>query len=479
MWSDNETDRDFLNFAGVATTVAELVKGAGGRPVSIGISGSWGAGKSSLIKLTRAVLEPSEEVAEEADKSAEADPSTPRFIFVEFNAWLYQGYDDARAALLDVVAEVLAKEAESNQTAADKVREFVKRVRWLRLAKMVVLPAAAFAMGLGPVGLLGTAGSLATDAVQGRLTAKKVGEAGDVAEQVVDEGKGLLKPVEDTSPPKEIQALRDSFEGALKDLDVTLVVLIDDLDRCLPETAVSTLEAIRLLLFLERTAFVIAADDAMIKYAVSKHFEGLNKDDLVTNYFDKLIQIPIRVPTPGIQETRAYIMMLFVDSSELPEETKDKIREAIAQQLRTSWQGSRVDRAFIDSLKLDLPPELVARLDTAERLAPLMTAASGIAANPRLVKRFLNALEIRMTVSRAQGVGVDEAVLAKLLLFEWIGSARLYGMLAAAVATDSNGRPTVLAELEQAGVADWPGGGRSRMARPDDAQLARTAAKAR
>ena len=45
---------------------------------------------------------------------------------------------------------------------------------------------------------------------------------------------------------------------------MTLVVLIDDLDRCLPPTTISTLEAIRLFFFLDNTAFVIAADDAMI-----------------------------------------------------------------------------------------------------------------------------------------------------------------------------------------------------------------------
>ena len=56
MWSDNETEKDFLNFSGVAGTVAEIITQATGRPTSIGISGSWGAGKSSMIKLVRAAL---------------------------------------------------------------------------------------------------------------------------------------------------------------------------------------------------------------------------------------------------------------------------------------------------------------------------------------------------------------------------------------------------------------------------------------
>src|SRR5207245_3594585 len=118
---------------------------------------------------------------------------------------------------------------------------------------------------------------------------------------------GILKPRPDSSPPKEIEALRKFFEEALADMKVKLVVLIDDLDRCLPETTISTLEAIRLFLFLKNTAFVIAADDAMIKHAVRRHFQGVD-DELVTNYFDKLIQLPIRVPPLGTQEVRAYMM---------------------------------------------------------------------------------------------------------------------------------------------------------------------------
>ena len=54
-----------------------------------------------------------------------------------------------------------------------------------------------------------------------------------------------------------------------------------------------------------------------------------------------------------------------------------------------------------------------------------MTTASGIAGNPRLIKRFLNALAIRMAISKAHGVGVDEAVLAKMLLFERVGNRKL------------------------------------------------------
>ena len=59
MWSDNETAQDFLNFGTVAKTVAEIIESAHARPISIGVSGAWGVGKSSLIKLIRAEVEKS------------------------------------------------------------------------------------------------------------------------------------------------------------------------------------------------------------------------------------------------------------------------------------------------------------------------------------------------------------------------------------------------------------------------------------
>ncbi len=97
----------------------------------------------------------------------------------------------------------------------------------------------------------------------------------------------------------------------------------------------------------------------------------------------------------------------------------------------------------------DLPGDLIARFDTADRLAPLMTLASQIAGNPRLIKRFLNALSIRMAVARAHGVAVDEAVLAKLMLFERCGSPDAYAELTKAINENDEGEPRFLAEWEE------------------------------
>lgn len=141
MWPDNETDCDFLNFTGVADTLAEIVVQANGRPISIGLSGAWGVGKSSMIKLVRKSLQ---QRAEKGERD---------FIFVEFNAWLYQGYDDARAALMEVIGDTLAEEADKRKKGTEKAKEFLERIQWFRLAKLAAGSAVALAAGLPPRGL--------------------------------------------------------------------------------------------------------------------------------------------------------------------------------------------------------------------------------------------------------------------------------------------------------------------------------------
>ena len=442
MWPDNETDRDFLNFSGVASTVAEIIIQTEGRPVSIGVSGAWGVGKSSMLKLIRQSLE-----------GRVADDSQPEFVFVEFNAWLYQGYDDARAALMDAIVRTLESEAKKREKGLDTVQQLIDRIDWLRIAKLAAGTLIPMALGLPPGGLVGSVIGLVKGLGAKKTTTSDVEETGM---QLAGTAAGLLKSDPDSSPPKEIDAIRRYFEESLEEIGIRLVVLIDDLDRCLPVTTISTLEAIRLFLFLKNTAFVIAADESMIRHAVGQHFEGLGDEDLITNYFDKLIQIPIRVPPLGTQEVRAYMMLLFIEQSSLQENEKETLRERICEQLGQTWQGKRVDRAFVTSLREEWPDGLLARFDAADRLAPIMATASRIAGNPRLVKRFLNALSIRISIARAQGVDIDETVLAKMLLFERCGSSKAYAELAANVSQSADGKPEFLREWELQAAAGEP-----------------------
>lgn len=148
-------------------------------------------------------------------------------------------------------------------------------MNWLRAAKLVAGSTVAMSLGLPPTGLLGEIWDAGQKFLTGEADAKLAGDVKKDAGEAIKTAEGLIKPKHQSSPPKEIQALRDNLEDTLETLAITLVVLIDDLDRCLPETTISTLEAIRLFLLLKNTAFVIAADNDLIKHAVRRHFEGV------------------------------------------------------------------------------------------------------------------------------------------------------------------------------------------------------------
>ena len=84
MWRDSESSDDFLNFTELADQVATLATTPGLLPISIGVFGGWGTGKSTVLKLVEGRL----------PKDVDGAP-----LVVHFDAWLYQGFDDARAAL--------------------------------------------------------------------------------------------------------------------------------------------------------------------------------------------------------------------------------------------------------------------------------------------------------------------------------------------------------------------------------------------
>lgn len=237
MWHDVETTEDLLNFSILAEIAAQLVRDSDGQPLSIGVSGSWGTGKSSLVKMIGASL-----------KESVADN---KYVFLEFNAWLYQGYDDARMALLQMVADSLLAESQKTESCVDKAKTFLKRVNWLRLSRLVAPMISNAVVGGsigGPAGVLfGIAGGLSNVGKNLPSDEPKTIKKDDSSLNL--EIKSLLNEKINQSPQKEIQEFRDCLQDLLESLDVTLVVLVDDLDRCLPETAISTLEAMRLLFF--------------------------------------------------------------------------------------------------------------------------------------------------------------------------------------------------------------------------------------
>lgn len=453
MWHDIEADVDLLNFGVVARAAAELIRKTGGAPLTIGVSGGWGAGKSTLVKLTKADLEGS---------VSNGVGSSSAYVVMEFNAWLYQGYEDARQALLQAVADRLLEEAKERKTVASKALDFAKRVRLLKVARLAG-PMLAHA-GIGSVagGPLGAFIGAATGFVKGLSDEAKREEhlsaLKDAYADLKPELKELIADRQEDSLPKEIHALRETFAKLLADMGVTLVVFVDDLDRCLPHTAIATLEAMRLLLHVKNTAFVIAADESMIRGAVRAHFAGIDiESGLVTSYFDKLIQVPLKVPRLGVNEVKTYLALLLADLAVRQDQLSPKFQkqgqDALLSLLKTAW-GKGITRDDLTKAYGSEAKKIATSLDMADQLAPILVNASDIAGNPRLIKRFLNNLMIRLTIAKAMDMPIAIDQLVKVQLLERVASPAAFEFFVKSVASSLDGQAEFLGALEAAAQAD-------------------------
>ncbi|MNJ11269.1 KAP family P-loop domain protein [compost metagenome] len=473
MWHDNETTTDYLNFGVVADACASLLKQSAGEPISIGVSGGWGAGKSSLVKMIAARLAdlPTADAAPTTSpKSATADTAlNNRYVVITFNPWLYQDFESARSALLQIVGDEVLKLAKDDESLWEKAVDLMRRINLLKLVQLSA--EAAFTIKTGvPVGTVGKAVGKAMGWFKSFGEGAEENQAAGAKEtseskSADDEGGedyfglksvGILNPANPMSLPNEIQAFRDALEKLLGELGVTLVVFVDDLDRCLPETAISTLESIRLLLFLKRTAFVIAADNDFIRGAVRKHFEGTGiTSDIATNYFDKLIQVPLHVPRLGVNEAKAYLVLLLLErEAKAGTFTQDKFETAkrlIPKRLSQSWQGETITTEFLLEL-VDGDLRLQTLMQLAEGLAPLMFNSTAISANPRLMKRFLNTVFLRQSLAAPQGITLDVPALAKWHLLERCNED-LANTLSSLVTSDNDGEVAILLEAESLAVS--------------------------
>lgn len=416
-----------------------VINSAGNQPISIGVSGDWGAGKSSLSKM----------IVESLRKNS----SGTKYIFIEFDAWLYQGFDDAKMALLQKVSDCLFEEAKNDKKLLEKVKDFAKRINLLRMGKMLA-PVLGSAMvgGVigGPVGAIITAvGSIAKSGFSPNSDDLMALET--AYQSLSPQLSGLLMERSEKSIPNEISEIRAQFSDILTALNSKLVVVVDDLDRCLPSTSISTLEAIRLLLFMPNTAFIVAADEQMIRNAVKTHFGDNNlPTDLVTSYFDKLIQVPIRVPRLGTNEVKAYLMLLLAENKVqegiLGQSVYQNAKKSLATALKQAWSEEItfkvLEEAFGENAQA-IQPEI----ELADQLAWILVNSDKIRGNPRLIKRFLNDLMIRKSIAEAHGITVSFDDQVKIQLFERCASPRAYEFLLSSI-SHIDGKIGYLSALE-------------------------------
>lgn len=438
--TDNETKVDLLNNEAIAATIIKLLRDRPDQPVTVGVHGDWGAGKSSVLEMIDAGFE-----------------GETKVLCLKFNGWRFQGFEDAKIALIEGIVTGLIEKRPALTRAGEAVKDVFRRIDWLKIAKR--------AGGLAFTAFTGTPTpdqiQTIIDTLEGFVADPAKLATKENVEAAIEGVKGMLKPKgEDgsTNVPEEINAFRKAFDDLLEKAGVEqLVVLIDDLDRCLPDTAIETLEAVRLFVFTSRTAFVVAADEAMIEYAVRKHFPDLpdttGPQTYARNYLEKLIQVPFRIPALGDTETRIYVTLLLVGAELGERDTAFNALIAVARdRLKRPWTSGALDAATVKTALGDKASRANNALALSDQIGPIL--ASGTKGNPRQIKRFLNTLVLRQRTAEARGFGDDVKlpVLAKLMLAERF-LPRFFDQIAAVAAAAPNGKCADLATLEAAAMA--------------------------
>lgn len=455
--TDNETKVDLLNNEAIAKTIIELLREKPDHPVTIGVHGDWGAGKSSVLEMIEAGFSGQDDV-----------------LCLKFNGWRFQGFEDAKIALIEGIVTGLVEKRPAMTKAAGAVKDVFNRIDWLKVAKRAGGLAVTAFTGIptpDQIGaVLGTLEGMFAD--PGKLATK------ENLTSAIDGVKEMLKPAETKNVPEEVEAFRKAFDKLLKDAGIKqLVVLIDDLDRCLPDTAIETLEAIRLFVFTARTAFVVAADEAMIEYAVRKHFPDLPETtgprDYARNYLEKLIQVPFRIPALGETETRIYVTLLLT-GAEIGDgdAAYANLIEVARERLKRPWASGGLDAATVKAALGEKAEQANNALALSDQIGPIL--ASGVKGNPRQIKRFLNTLLLRERTATARGFGDDITlpVLAKLMLAERF-IPRLFEQIAFVAAVHPKGFCDDLEALEKSLAADGKTSaqGTSKGAKPPDSPV--------
>lgn len=431
--TDNETKVDLLNNEAIAKTIIELLREKPDHPVTIGVHGDWGAGKSSLLEMIETGFSDQDDV-----------------LCLKFNGWRFQGFEDAKIALIEGIVTGLVEKRPAMTKAAITVKDVFTRIDWLKVAKRAGGLAVTAFTGIPTPDQIGTI----VGTLEGMVANPSKLATKENLTSAIDGVKSLLKPSETKNVPEEVEAFRKAFDKLLKDAGIKqLIVLIDDLDRCLPDTAIETLEAIRLFVFTARTAFVVAADEAMIEYAVRKHFPDLPETtgprDYARNYLEKLIQVPFRIPALGETETRIYVTLLLT-GAEIGDADADyaKLIAVARERLKRPWESAGLDAATVKTALGAKADKANNALALSDQIGPIL--ASGTKGNPRQIKRFLNTLLLRERTANARGFGADITlpVLAKLMLAERF-IPRLFEQIAFVAAVHPKGTCEDLNSLEK------------------------------
>jgi hypothetical protein len=299
-------DQDRLGVATHAQKLAALI-GRAPLPLTVGIYGPWGAGKTSFANI----------VVEQLTST----PGWDDLDVISFSAWPYVAPEAIWQALVEKIARrVYGQENDAKPASTD--------AGWKAQLRSALR---ADALRLRPVSA--DPGKESYDKLIQRLSASAgvanrsaSGQFGDLtpgafARLVLAAAGTFSGPIGQlsalfpggspaTGSPQEtvltsIEQIRDDLAAIFAHAgQKRTVIVIDDLDRCLPEVALDVLETIKIFFFESDTAasrwlFLVPADERLVGRGLRARL-GIEQDDFsdigARAYLEKIIQLGISLP---------------------------------------------------------------------------------------------------------------------------------------------------------------------------------------
>ena len=378
MWPDKEAEIDYLNFGYMVDMVVDIATNRDLSPSTIGLYGDWGSGKSSLMKLAqKKIEEKNTEIGDEKDSI--------KTLCIEFNGWLFEGYEDTKTSLCGVILDALADEKRFSKEITDYAKTLIKKIDFNKILGKSIKYGLDFF-------LTGGIGALTDLTLSSVLSTIKT----NVSEvQAKDLEEILNKFKKDDKTRTEIKNFREEFKQLLQKSNVeNVVVFIDELDRCLPDTVLEVFEAMRLFLFVEGMSFVIGADERLIQYSIKSKYKEVpgNNLDIGKEYLEKVIQYPLYIPQLTRAEVNQYLACLLLRETL----TENQFKEILSI-IYTLAPNQDFSMEQISDKAPDIAESCKKDMALARQISSVL--APSINGNPRQCKRFLNTLYMRLKLA--------------------------------------------------------------------------------
>jgi len=275
---ESELEQDTLGMLPYAQALKDFIETCD-TPMTIGIQGDWGSGKTSLVNMLRG--------EEGLARSGLLSGTNTRIV--NFETWSYAQFNQDEMlplaclyALCRKVEEVLDRERpeearRGGDTTAGPTGRLLHVLKNLKIDK---------------VSVAGVGIDVSADTPEIPFTYN------DIPEQMIQFRN-------------EFQSLVNEWAG--KDPKKRIVIFIDDLDRVKPIRSLELLEAVKNFLDVEGCVFILAVDYEIVQQGM---IEKLGRDVQKTSgksFFDKIIQLPFSMPSASY-DTENYVMGLLRNS---------------------------------------------------------------------------------------------------------------------------------------------------------------------